>query len=55
MNDINKLNIVPGQLTLAQLRAVSKFDGIEYSLDESAFDGINKSAEAVQNVIKRTK
>ncbi|GHE94064.1 histidine ammonia-lyase [Thalassotalea profundi] len=53
MDVINKLNIVPGQLTLAQLRAVSKFDGIEYSLDESAFDGINKSAEAVQNVIKK--
>ncbi|XQW87009.1 histidine ammonia-lyase [Thalassotalea piscium] len=50
---MNKLNIVPGQLTLAQLRAVTKFDGIEYSLDESAFDGINKSAEAVQNVIKK--
>lgn len=53
MEVINKLNIVPGQLTLAQLRAVTKFDGIEYSLDESAFDGINKSAEAVQNVIKK--
>lgn len=53
MEVINKLNIVPGQLTLAQLRAVTKFDGIEYSLDESAFEGINKSAEAVQNVIKK--
>ena len=49
---INELNIVPGKLTLAQLRAVTKYDGIEYSLDESAFDAINKSAEAVQQVIK---
>jgi len=49
---INKLNIIPGQLTLAQLRAVTKYDGIEYSLDENAFEAINKSAEAVQQVIK---
>ncbi|MEW6981034.1 histidine ammonia-lyase [Colwelliaceae bacterium 6471] len=49
---INELNIIPGQLTLAELRAVSRYDGIKYSLDESAFDGINKSAEAVQQVIR---
>ncbi len=52
MTIINELNITPGQLTLAQLRAVTKYDGIQYSLDESAFDEINKSAEAVQQVIK---
>ena len=52
MNQITELNIIPGQLTLAQLRDVSRFDGIQYSLDQSAFDDINKSAEAVQQVIK---
>nr|WP_247741758.1 histidine ammonia-lyase [Endozoicomonas sp. G2_1] len=50
---IDKLVIKPGQLTLAELRAVSQFDGIEYSLDSSAFDAINKSADAVQDVIKK--
>lgn len=50
---ITELNIVPGKLTLAQLRAVSRYDGIKYSLDESAFDEINKSAQAVQDVINR--
>ncbi len=49
---ISKLKIVPGKLTLAQLRAVNRYSGIEYSLDENAFDEINKSAEAVQQVIK---
>ncbi|WDD98408.1 histidine ammonia-lyase [Thalassomonas actiniarum] len=49
---LNELNIIPGQLTLAQLRAVNSYDGIQYSLDESAFDAINKSAEAVQQVIR---
>lgn len=49
---ISKLKIVPGKLTLAQLRAVNRYNGIEYSLDENAFDEINKSAEAVQQVIK---
>ena len=51
-NMINELNIIPGQLTLAQLRAVNSYDGIQYSLDESAFDGINQSADAVQQVIR---
>jgi histidine ammonia-lyase len=49
---ITELNIIPGELTLAQLRAVNQFDGITYRLDESAFDAINKSAEAVQQVIR---
>jgi len=53
LTTISELNIVPGQLTLAQLRAVANFDGIEYSLDESAFDAINKSAQAVQDVIEK--
>ncbi|TWX73052.1 histidine ammonia-lyase [Colwellia sp. C1TZA3] len=48
---MNTLNIIPGQLTLKQLRAVTKYEGIQFSLDESAFEGINKSAEAVQKVI----
>ena len=52
MSTINTLNIIPGQLSLAQLRAVAKYDGITYSLDESAFNAINKSAAAVQKVIK---
>jgi histidine ammonia-lyase len=51
MSVINSLNIMPGQLTLEQLRAVTKYEGIQFSLDESAFEGINKSAEAVQKVI----
>ena len=52
MIPITQLNIIPGQLTLAQLRAVNRFDGIEYRLDKSAFDDIHKSADAVQQVIK---
>ena len=52
MSVITELNIVPGQLTLAELRAVNRYDGIKYSLDESAFDEINKSAEAVQQIIR---
>lgn len=51
MSVMNELNIIPGQLTLEQLRAVTKYEGIQYHLDQSAFDGINKSAEAVQQVI----
>ena len=53
MSLITKLNIVPGQLTLAELRAVSRYEGIEYSLDQSAVEGINNSAAAVQDVIKK--
>lgn len=49
---ISELHIVPGELSLAQLRAVSRYDGINYTLDENAIDGINKSAAAVQEVIK---
>jgi histidine ammonia-lyase len=52
MTTIHELNIVPGELSLAQLRTVSRYDGIQYSLDEGAFEEINKSAEAVQQVIK---
>lgn len=52
MKHLTELTIVPGQLTLAQLRDVSRFDGIKYRLDESAFAAIHQSAEAVQQVIK---
>ncbi len=52
MSISQQLTIVPGQLTLAQLRLVSKYDGIQYSLDSSAFDAINQSANAVQRVIR---
>jgi len=55
MKIINELNIIPGKLTLAQLRAVVKYEGIQYSLDESAFDDINNSADAVQEVIKKNR
>lgn len=51
MSVMNTLNIIPGQLTLKQLRAVTKYEGIQFSLDESAFEDIHKSAEAVQKVI----
>ena len=51
MSVMNELTIIPGQLSLQQLRAVTKYEGIQYNLDQSAFDGINKSAEAVQQVI----
>jgi histidine ammonia-lyase len=55
MSTIQQLNIIPGQLTLAQLRVITKYDGIKYSLDKSAFDGINESADAVQQVIKENR
>lgn len=53
MSLITKLNITPGQLTLAELRSVSRYEGIEYSLDQNAVEGINNSAAAVQDVIKK--
>ena len=55
MTTITELNIVPGKLTLAELRAVNRYDGIKYRLDEGAFDDINKSADAVQQVIREDK
>ena len=48
---LNALNIIPGQLTLAQLRDVVRYNDITYSLDKSAFEEIDKSAAAVQQVI----
>lgn len=51
----NELKIIPGKLSLAQLRAVKEYDGIQYSLDESSFDEIHKSAAAVQQVIKENR
>ena len=52
MTTISHITIIPGQLTLQQLRAIQRNDDITFSLDTSAIDGINKSAEAVQKVIK---
>ncbi|WP_440875313.1 histidine ammonia-lyase [Thalassotalea sp. PLHSN55] len=46
------LNIIPGKISLAQLRQVAKRSDMTFSLDETAFDEINKSAAAVQQVIK---
>jgi histidine ammonia-lyase len=51
MKAMTELTINPGQLTLAQLRAVSRYDGIQYHLDDSAIEAINQSAAAVQQVI----
>ena len=48
---LNALSIIPGQLTLAQLRDVVRYNDITYSLDKSAFEEIDKSAAAVQQVI----
>ncbi|MBY5993412.1 histidine ammonia-lyase [Ferrimonas balearica] len=47
-----KLTLNPGQLTLAQLRAVSR-DGVTLSLDEAAYPAIDASAAAVAQVIER--
>jgi len=55
IHPINKLNIIPGQLTLAQLRDVVRYNDIIYSLDESAFEEIHKSAAAVQQVIRENR
>ena len=46
------ITITPGELTLQQLRAIQRNENITFSLDKNAIDGINKSAEAVQQVIK---
>ncbi|GLP95422.1 histidine ammonia-lyase [Paraferrimonas sedimenticola] len=47
-----ELKLVPGQLTLSQLRAVNN-QGLNLSLCDSAIEGINKSAEMVQQVIQK--
>ncbi|SHI01325.1 histidine ammonia-lyase [Ferrimonas marina] len=44
------LRLVPGQLTLAQLRAISR-DGVTLSLDDAAYPAIDASAAAVAQVI----
>lgn len=48
------LNIIPGTLTLSQLRQVSR-NPVHVSLDSSAEQAINRSAAAVQQVIKDDK
>lgn len=47
---MNKLQITPGQLTLGQLRDISR-DSVSLTLDPSAIAGINKSAAVVQDII----
>ncbi|TKB43288.1 histidine ammonia-lyase [Thalassotalea mangrovi] len=51
---MSQLNIVSGQLSLADLRRVSR-EAVKITLDSSCFDAINKSAEAVQKVIREDK
>jgi histidine ammonia-lyase len=52
MTTLTHIAITPGELTLQQLRAIQRNGDITFSLDKSAIDGINKSADAVQQVIK---
>jgi histidine ammonia-lyase len=49
-----KLNLVPGQLTLAQLRQVQQ-EPVELTLDHSAVAGIEKSAACVAQIIKQNR
>jgi histidine ammonia-lyase len=49
-----KLNLVPGTLTLAQLRQVQQ-GPVELSLDNSAIAGIEKSAACVADIIKQNR
>ena len=55
MTQVNTLNISPGKLTLQQLRAVQRNGYDHFTLNENAFENINKSAEAVQQVIKENR
>jgi len=55
MTKLTSLSLSPGQLTLEELRAIQRNNDIQYSLNENAFENINKSAEAVQQVIKENK
>jgi len=52
MTQINTLTISPGTLTLKELRAVQRDEYQHFKLNENAFENINKSAAAVQQVIK---
>lgn len=52
MTQINALTISPGTLTLKELRAVQRDEYNNFKLNENAFENINKSAAAVQQVIK---
>ncbi|NRA82378.1 MAG: histidine ammonia-lyase [Gammaproteobacteria bacterium] len=47
---MNKLTITPGQLTLSQLRQISRHP-VTLTLDDSATAGIEESAEVVQKII----
>jgi len=55
MTTISHITITPGELTLAQLRAIQRNSDITFSLNEDAVSGIDKSAEAVQQVIKENR
>ncbi len=47
--------IIPGKISLAELRRISRSDEINFSLDENAFAQINASADAVQKVIQENR
>ena len=47
---MNKLTITPGQLSLSQLRKISR-NPTTLSLDQSAIAAIEKSAAVVQQII----
>ncbi|QBL10122.1 histidine ammonia-lyase [Rheinheimera sp. D18] len=49
-----KLNVVPGSLTLAQLRQVQQ-GPVTLTLDDSAVAGIEKSAACVADIIKKNR
>ena len=55
MKKATQLTLTPGQLTLADLRAINEDANIELNLDPSCYSAINKSADAVQQVIKQGK
>lgn len=55
MTQLNTLTISPGKLTLQQLRSVQRNNYNHFTLNENAFENINKSDEAVQQVIKENR
>ncbi|MGL6072053.1 histidine ammonia-lyase [Craterilacuibacter sp.] len=48
---MTKLNLIPGQLTLADLRLIARDDTVQLSLDASAHAAIDASAATVQQVL----
>ena len=55
MSEKTSLTLSPGQLTLQQLRFIQRNENIHYSLNENAFENIDKSAAAVRQVIKENR